>query len=102
MDDKSESEIYDFYRRELIRALNEQSFGIAHSEVTHFAENEARGAITLLEGETINVVLSSAGYQLSAQVKFYETLDDLLSSTSPTYSAKRVEILMARLQDINK
>jgi hypothetical protein len=31
---------------------------------------------------------------------FYETLDDLLSSTSPAYAAKRIETLMARLQGL--
>jgi hypothetical protein len=58
------NEVADFYPRELAQALNEQSFGILRSEVTNFAENQAEGTITLLEGQTINVVLSSAGYKV--------------------------------------
>jgi hypothetical protein len=37
---------------------------------------------------------------LLAEQKFYETLDDLLSSTSPAYAEKKVETLMAKLQGI--
>ncbi|KAI0304594.1 hypothetical protein BC826DRAFT_977101 [Russula brevipes] len=85
-------------RSELARALNEQTFGISSSEVTHFTEDEAEASITLLEGNIITVALSSAGYKVLGQGRFYETLDDLLSSTSPAYAAKRMETLMARLQ----
>ena len=60
----AQSEVADFYRHELAQALNEQSFGISRSEITRFAENEAETTITLLEGQTINVVLSSAGYKV--------------------------------------
>ncbi|KAH9997770.1 hypothetical protein BJV74DRAFT_768294 [Russula compacta] len=95
-----QNEIAEFYRRELAQALNEQAFGISHSEVTRFTENEAEAIVTLLEGKTINVVLSYAGYKVWGQERFYETLDDLLSSTSPIYAAKRVETLMARLQGL--
>ena len=59
-----QSAVADFYRRELARALNEQSFGIAHSEITHFSEHEARATMTLLEGQTVDVALSSAGYNV--------------------------------------
>jgi hypothetical protein len=58
------NEVADFYRHELARALNEQSFGISHSKITNFAENEAEAAITLLEGQAVKVVLSSAGYKV--------------------------------------
>jgi hypothetical protein len=58
------NEVADFYRHELARALNEQSFGVLRSEVTGFSENQAEGTIALLEGQTINVVLSSAGYKV--------------------------------------
>jgi len=58
------NEVAEFYRRELTRALNEQSFGITESEVTRFDENEAEATLTLLEGKTIHVILSSAGYKV--------------------------------------
>jgi hypothetical protein len=60
----TQNEVVDFYRHELARALNEQSFGVSRSNITNFAENGAEATITLLEGQTINVVLSSAGYQV--------------------------------------
>jgi hypothetical protein len=59
-----QSEVADFYRRELAQALSEQSFGITRSEITHFSENEAEATITLLEGKTVDVALSSAGYKV--------------------------------------
>ena len=62
-----QNEIAEFYRRELAQALNEQAFGISRSEVTRFTENEAEAIVTLLEGMTINVVLSSAGYKVWRQ-----------------------------------
>lgn len=53
-----------FYRRELAQALNEQAFGISRSEIIHCNEGEAEATVTLLEGNTINVVLLSAGYKV--------------------------------------
>ncbi|KAI9454829.1 hypothetical protein F5148DRAFT_1227913 [Russula earlei] len=100
MDERND--VREFYRRELTRALNEQRFGISSgSEVTRFTENEAEAKLTLLEGETIHVVLSSAGYKVSTQVRIYETLDDLLASTSPAYAAQRFSILVSRLQELS-
>lgn len=93
-----QSEVADFYRRELALALSEQSFGITRSEITHFSENEAEATITLLEGKTVDVALSSAGYKV--EERYYETLDDLLSSISSSYASKRVEALMERLQGL--
>jgi hypothetical protein len=58
------SEVPEFYRSELARALNEQTFGISSSEITRFTEDEAEASITLLEGNIITVVLSSAGYKV--------------------------------------
>ena len=57
-------QVADFYRRELTQALNEQTFGISCSEIICFTENEAQATVTLLEGNTIDVVLSSAGYKV--------------------------------------
>ena len=59
-----QSGVADFYRYELARALDEQSFGITRSEITHFSENEAEATITLLEGQIVDVALSSAGYKV--------------------------------------
>jgi len=60
-------QVAEFYQRELAQALNEQVFGISRSEIIHSNENEAEATITLLEGNTINVVLSSAGYKVWRQ-----------------------------------
>ncbi|KAI9444912.1 hypothetical protein H4582DRAFT_1912046 [Lactarius indigo] len=92
--------VVGFYRRELARALDEQSFGITRSEITHFSENEAEATITLLEGQTVDVTLSSVGYKVTAEERHYETLDDLLTFISPSYATKRVETLMKRLQGL--
>jgi hypothetical protein len=37
---------------------------------------------------------------MSDQGTFYETLDDLLSSTSAAHAVKRVEMLVGRLQGL--
>ncbi|KAI0274956.1 hypothetical protein BC834DRAFT_850484 [Gloeopeniophorella convolvens] len=105
-----EEEVAAFYRIELERALSEQSFGVERSEIVYSNEHEAGASVTLLEGEIITAVLSSAGYkvsdaehlarELAAQETYYETLDDLLSSKSPSYAAKRVNVLMAKLQGL--
>jgi len=60
-------QVAEFYQRELAQALNEQTFGISRSEIIHYNENEAEATVTLLEGSTINVVLSSAGYKVWRQ-----------------------------------
>lgn len=60
-------QVAEFYQRELAQALNEQAFGISRSEIIHCNENEAEATITLLEGNTINVILSSAGYKVWRQ-----------------------------------
>ena len=57
-------QVAGFYQRELAQALNEQAFGISRSEIIHSNESEAEATITLLEGNTINVVLLSAGYKV--------------------------------------
>lgn len=57
-------QVAEFYQRELAQALDEQAFGISRSEMIHYNENEAEATITLLEGSTINAVLSSAGYKV--------------------------------------
>ena len=60
-------QVAEFYQRELTRALNEQAFGVSRSEIIHCNENEAEATITLLEGNTVNVVLSSPGYKVWRQ-----------------------------------
>jgi len=60
-------QIAEFYQRELAQALDEQAFGISRSEIIHYNDNEAEATITLLEGSTINAVLSSAGYKVWRQ-----------------------------------
>jgi hypothetical protein len=60
-------QVAEFYQRELTQALNEQDFGISRSEIIHHNEKEAEATITLLEGNTINVVLSSPGYKVWRQ-----------------------------------
>ena len=50
--------------------------------------------------DPISAVNLNRPFQLLAEQRFYETLDDLLFSTSPAYAAKKVETLLARLQGI--
>lgn len=55
-----------FYPSELQRALREQSFGIAGYELLRPTSSlEASAFVTLLEGDVINISLSSRGYQAS-------------------------------------
>jgi hypothetical protein len=61
-------QVAEFYQRELAQALNEQAFGISRSDIIHCNEKEAEATITLLEGSTINVVLSSPGYRVWRQL----------------------------------
>ena len=73
-----QSDVADFYRRELTQALSEQSFGITRSEITHFSENGAEAKITLLEGKTVDVALSSAGYKVGQVLSNRQSFHDLL------------------------
>ena len=61
------NQVTEFYRRELEQALKEQAFGISRSELIRSNEHEAEATITLLESNTINVVLSSAGHKVRRQ-----------------------------------
>ena len=61
------NQVAEFYRHELTQALNEQAFGICCSEMICSTENEAEADVTLLEGNTIHVVLSSAGHKVWRQ-----------------------------------
>jgi hypothetical protein len=61
------NQVTKFYRRELEQALKEQAFGISCSELIRSNDHEAEATITLLEGNTINVVLSSAGHKVWRQ-----------------------------------
>jgi hypothetical protein len=54
-----------FFSSELERALEEQSFGIAGFELlTSTSSLESSALVTLLEGDIVNISLSSRGYQV--------------------------------------
>ena len=59
------SEPHAFVEEELVRALTEQSFGIASYEVVSTSPMKATALVVLLEGESILVSLTSRGYQVS-------------------------------------
>jgi hypothetical protein len=54
-----------FFASELKRALDEQSFGIKSSTLLSSSLFSAEASVTLLEGRTIVIVLTSQGYSVS-------------------------------------
>ncbi|KLO14718.1 hypothetical protein SCHPADRAFT_903005 [Schizopora paradoxa] len=106
-----------FFRDELKRALEEQTFGIASYTLGHSTAFEASARVTLLEGVEVDIILSIRGFQAlhssssststsigstSSTVSvdpdaYFETVDTLLQHLSPLYAAKRTETLFAKL-----
>jgi len=101
---------FTWYQEELQRAAQEQLFGVtAVGKLKEYSNEElqndvpsAQIPITLLEGATINVKVSHAGYSILGENNNlnYTTLDDLLQSVSPEWNERRKEELCARLDKI--
>ncbi|KAI0316490.1 hypothetical protein OF83DRAFT_1126466 [Amylostereum chailletii] len=89
-----------FYASELQRALNEQTFGISSFKITQRSSLDATAGVTLLEGDQLEIILFANGYKQVGTDAVYETIDDLLSSLSPSYVVKRHEALVAKLQQL--
>lgn len=60
-----QSEPHAFVEEELVRALNEQSFGLSSYEIVSTSPLKASARVVLLEEEIIMVSLTSRGYQVS-------------------------------------
>jgi len=90
-----------FYYAELTRALAEQFFGISSFTVNPpTSPLEATAVVNLLEGMTINISLTSQGYQIG-DGRVYESIEDLLQSESSMYEFKRQEALMIKLSNLS-
>ncbi len=57
-----------FPQSELQRSLSEESFGIKSFEFVNVSELEATANVVLLEGNTIQISLTSRGYQVSGHI----------------------------------
>jgi len=91
-----------FPETELPRALSEQSFGIVSYEVTVVSQLEATARVVLLEGNAITISLTTKGYELVHDSgepgdATFETLDDLLQTTSGMYEKARYAALVNEL-----
>ncbi|PSS34196.1 hypothetical protein PHLCEN_2v1763 [Hermanssonia centrifuga] len=87
-----------FPQSELQRSLSEESFGIKSFEFVNVSELEATANVVLLEGNTIQISLTSRGYQShDSEGGVFETMEDLLQATSPMYETVRQRILMEKL-----
>lgn len=61
-----------FFSSELERALGEQSFGIAGFELLRPTSSlESSAIVTLLEGDVLNISLSSRGYRVRRFVDLF-------------------------------
>ena len=108
-----------FYHNELNRALSEQSFALTRYEVTRqHSVHEATALVTLLEGTNIRVSLNTRGYRVNlhhsttvviadctcvpklGDGQTYESIEELLQSTSPMYMQKREDTIISKLQGL--
>ncbi|KAF4577352.1 hypothetical protein EYR40_009289 [Pleurotus pulmonarius] len=92
-----------FAADELSRALTEQSFGITSYRLETSASTLlASAVVTLLEGKTIRITLTSQGYHIenAKQGETYESLDQLLQAASPLYTQQAQAALISRLSRI--
>ncbi|KAF8645188.1 hypothetical protein AX16_008015 [Volvariella volvacea WC 439] len=100
-----------FYAQELQRALSESSWGIKSFAVTASSPLQATAVVTLLEGYTVTITLSIAGYsvdpsnnpgagQCSPDVPF-ESIEPLLQRLSSMYERQRQALLFQRLEKLS-
>ncbi|EIM83618.1 uncharacterized protein STEHIDRAFT_123998 [Stereum hirsutum FP-91666 SS1] len=95
-----------FFVDELQNSLEEQlNLGAIKSfRVVSNTNTEAIAQVALLEDQTVEVVLNGAGYQATSEdgAKIYETVEGFLDSRSMAYSAKRHEVLLAKLESLSE
>ncbi|EJD41235.1 hypothetical protein AURDEDRAFT_115509 [Auricularia subglabra TFB-10046 SS5] len=91
-----------FYSAELARSLKEQQSRVRSTAPIASTNQEATAAIHLLEGTSIVVRLTAAGYEVVGrpQTRHYETLDDLLLAESSQYAHRGMELLFSKLEHI--
>ncbi|KAF9468522.1 hypothetical protein BDZ94DRAFT_1245562 [Collybia nuda] len=96
-----------FFVDELRRALNEQSYGIEAFSITASSSLQATASVTILEGLKFNIKLNLGGFSVDLnkhppitikEETTFESIEDLLRSTSPLYEKKRQEVLVRKLE----
>ncbi|KAI0769912.1 hypothetical protein C8Q74DRAFT_1202280 [Fomes fomentarius] len=107
-----QSEPHAFVEEELVRALNEQSFGLSSYEIVSTSPLKAIARVVLLEEAIIMVSLTSRGYQLNSPSEppsdsdldaeaVFENIEQLLQSVSPSYEAARRSVFVAKLSALS-
>ncbi|KAF9515307.1 hypothetical protein BS47DRAFT_1341996 [Hydnum rufescens UP504] len=96
-----------FYASELKEVCQSQIYAVRSvGAVTSIPSSDSPSAeieITLLEGTSIVVNLSLAGYRVvGREGPTFELLDYLLELESPMWSAKRMQILTAILEELSR
>ncbi|KAJ7644230.1 hypothetical protein FB45DRAFT_824282 [Roridomyces roridus] len=91
-----------FCSDELQRALDEESAisAIGAFNITEATPGSATASVTLLEGRTIQINLTTSGYSEPPGPKF-ETIDQLLRSVSLMYEQRRQQALMSALERLS-
>lgn len=56
----------DFFKEELSASLKEQEFGIKDAKLLSSSPTDAVASISLLEGNIIEILLSSGGYKVKS------------------------------------
>lgn len=71
-----------FFRDELKRALEEQTFGIASYTLGHSTAFEASARVALLEGVDVDIILSIRGFQVSIHKRPFVPIQRVLDARS--------------------
>ena len=58
----------NFYYDELQSALYEQRFGIVSGRLISHTSRDARASVSLLEGVTVEVILTTRGFEVSSDL----------------------------------
>ncbi|OCH88685.1 hypothetical protein OBBRIDRAFT_733960 [Obba rivulosa] len=97
-----------FVKSELAHTLQEQSFGLQRFELLESTDLESKARVVLLEGMTIIISLTSAGFQYMAKFqpvkspngvpKTFESSEELLGFVSQQYASARRDALLAKLE----
>jgi len=101
------SDTATFYASELEKVGEEQIYAVKSvGPVTSIPSSDSPSAeieITLLEGTSIIVNLSLAGYRVvGREGPTFELLDYLLELESPMWSARRMQVLTAILEELSR
>ncbi|KAG6841994.1 hypothetical protein C0991_004485 [Blastosporella zonata] len=99
----------EFFANELRTVLDDQSFGIQSFSITSITPYQALASVRLLEGNIITIKLTIKGYTIEpveslpqdlAEDPAFDSIEDLLHSTSPLYEGKRHEAWVGKLEQL--